>query len=225
MTAKKGPTKMEKYPKIVTVWERDPERRYKYLVQGKWARPELEYLKDNQWVFTEKVDGTNIRLIWDGQALMFAGRTDKAIIPPFLKERLLDLLVPVPVEGSLAELFTPDNTVCLYGEGYGARIQKAGKHYKSGGVDFILFDIMVNGLWLEREDVVDIADKLTVDVVPVVGTGTLETAINLVGTGFHSEVAEEEITAEGLVMRPKIELSDRRGNRIITKIKYKDFER
>lgn len=216
---------MEKYPKIVTVWERDPERRYKYLVQGKWARPELEYLKDNQWVFTEKVDGTNIRLIWDGQALMFAGRTDKAIIPPFLKERLLDLLVPVPVEGSLAELFTPDNTVCLYGEGYGARIQKAGKHYKSGGVDFILFDIMVNGLWLEREDVVDIADKLTVDVVPVVGTGTLETAINLVGTGFHSEVAEEEITAEGLVMRPKIELSDRRGNRIITKIKYKDFER
>lgn len=27
---------------------------------------EFDYLKDNTWIFTEKVDGTNIRIMWDG---------------------------------------------------------------------------------------------------------------------------------------------------------------
>ena len=54
-----------KYHQIKTVYERDPENKYRTLIMGKYALPEFEYLKNNVWTFTEKVDGTNIRIIWD----------------------------------------------------------------------------------------------------------------------------------------------------------------
>ena len=34
----------------------------KKLIEGRFRNPLVEYLKDNEWVFTEKVDGTNIRV-------------------------------------------------------------------------------------------------------------------------------------------------------------------
>ena len=38
--------------------ERDEKT--KKLVEGKYRDEAIEYLKDNQWQFTEKIDGTNI---------------------------------------------------------------------------------------------------------------------------------------------------------------------
>ena len=40
-----------------------------------------------------------------------------------------------------------------------------------------------------------------------------------------SKVSNNIHEAEGLVLRPKIELQTRRGKRIITKIKHSDFKR
>ena len=79
---------MKEYHKIQTVFKRDPETKYKTLVDGNWALPEFEYLKDNLWEFTEKVDGTNIRIQLDIEGLYFRGKTDKAQIPPFLLDKL-----------------------------------------------------------------------------------------------------------------------------------------
>ena len=39
-----------------------------------------------------------------------------------------------------------------------------------------------------------------------------------------SIIAEEQVEMEGVVCRPKIELRDRRGNRIIVKIKWCDIK-
>ncbi|MBU1082564.1 MAG: hypothetical protein KKB59_18905, partial [Spirochaetes bacterium] len=49
---------MQKYHKIQTVFKRDPETKFKTLLIGDFALPEFEYLKNNLWVYTEKVDGT-----------------------------------------------------------------------------------------------------------------------------------------------------------------------
>ena len=46
--------------------------------------------------------------------------------------------------------------------------------------------------------------------------------INLVRSGFNSKWGE--FKAEGIVARPETELKRRNGQRIITKLKYKDFE-
>lgn len=215
---------MGEYHKIQTVWLRDPATNHKTLLEGQWAKPSFEYLKDCDWVWTEKVDGTNIRVMWDGQTVRFGGKTDNAQIPAFLLARLQDLFT---VE-TIADKFPPpnNNTVTLYGEGYGARIQKGGGNYIPDGVDFILFDARIGDWWLARESVAEIAAHFKIGVVPEVGRGPLIEAISMAHEGFHSIIGlnhGRDFPAEGLVMRPAVELADRDGSRVIAKIKCKDF--
>lgn len=209
---------MDKYPKIQTVFLRDPDNKFRTLLEGQYAKDEFAFLAANEWVFTEKIDGTNIRVGWDTASTAIGGKTDRAQIPVYLYDEVLRLL-----PASKFESIYPETPMTLYGEGYGAKIQKGGGNYIPDGVSFILFDIKINGNWLSRENVADIAEHLGIDVVPVIGRGPLQEAVALVRAGFQSNIGRQ--IAEGLVMRPACELLDRRGQRIISKIKYKDFTR
>ncbi len=206
---------MLEYHKIQTVYLRDPENTYKTLLEGQFAIPAFEYLKNNTWVFTEKVDGTNIRVTWNGESVEFAGKTDRADIPKRLREKLHEMFAP--------DVFLACDVpaLTLYGEGYGARIQKGGGSYIPDGCSFILFDVMIGGLWLERHNVEDIAHNLEIQVVPIVGQGTLFDAVDMVKSGYESRL--RETPPEGMVMRPEVEMLDRRGVRIISKVKIHDF--
>jgi ATP-dependent RNA circularization protein (DNA/RNA ligase family) len=215
---------MTEYHKITTLFKRDPKN-MRFVFEGQWAEPELEWLKDNEWIFTEKVDGTNIRVMWNGEKVSFGGKTDNAQIYVPLLNKLAELFDTTPKRKLLREKFASDETptdVCLYGEGYGARIQKGGGNYKKDDVDFVLFDVKIGDWWLKREDVEDIAVTLGIKVVPIVGNGTLLEAVELVKGGLKSQWGD--FPAEGLVCRPAVELKNRRGYRIITKIKARDFK-
>lgn len=218
-------TFMKPYPKIQSVFMRDPGNKYKTFLEDQWAMPEFEYLKDNVWNWYEKVDGTNIRVGWEHNEeentfrLVFGGKTDKAQTPPFLLETLRGIFTPE----LMLETY-PTTTMTLYGEGYGAKIQKGGGNYIRDGQGFILFDVAIDGVWLERKNVIDIAHTLGIQVVPFVSQGPLDQAIVLVRDGFLSSVAENKShVAEGLVMKPACNMLTRRGERVITKVKYKDF--
>jgi len=215
---------MKEYHKIKTLFVRDPKN-MRYVLEGEWSCPELEYLKENLWTFTEKVDGTNIRVMWDGKSVTFGGKTDNAQMYVPLMQKLQELFNTTPKRLLLKELFKGEEnevlSVCLYGEGYGAKIQKGGGNYRPDGVDFVLFDVKVGNWWLQRKDCEDIAVKLGIKVVPIVGEGTLLEAVEMVKNGLTSQWGDFE--AEGLVCRPKTELCTRGGNRIITKIKSRDF--
>lgn len=214
---------MNQYHKIQSLYKRDEKGK---MLFGQYSLPEFEYLRDNTWVFTEKVDGTNIRVMYSGGELSFGGKTDNAQIPANLVNKLRELF---KVE-SFYELFQAieiDDSweypnVCLYGEGYGAKIQKGGGNYIPGGVNFVLFDVKIGDWWLKREDVENIAHKLSISVVPILGEGTLDELRHRCEEGFKSQWGD--FIAEGIVARPKIELKDRAGNRIITKLKHKDFK-
>jgi hypothetical protein len=213
---------MSEYHKIDSVFLRDPATKHRTFLDGQYTQDAFAYLAGNEWVFTEKVDGTNIRVIVDaGQvtahAIAFGGRTDAAQIPASLVQRLQERFLPSA--GLLLEMF-PDGAV-LYGEGYGARIQKGGGNYRPDQ-DFVLFDVKVGEWWLQRPAVEEIAQKLAIDVVPIIGRGTLADAIAMTRAGFHSQWGE--FVAEGIVARPAVELKARNGNRIITKIKHRDFQ-
>jgi len=119
-----------KYPKIETLFNRD-DKTFK-VIPGEWRTPEFEYLARNKWCFTEKVDGTNIRIGWaPGKPLSFRGRTDAAQIPPFLSEYLGQTFTADRFrEIFCADEGQPPSVVVLYGEGYGNRIQKVGRLYK-----------------------------------------------------------------------------------------------
>lgn len=207
---------MKKYHKIQTVFKRDPKTKFKTLLEGSYSSPELEFLADNQWVFTEKVDGTNIRIMFDGEQITFGGKTDRAQIPAFLVTRLNERFLTQ--EEKFKELFV--DGVCLYGEGYGANIQKGGGNYRQDQ-DFVLFDVKIGDWWLQRSDVEDIAKKLHVGIVPIIGWGTLVEMVEQTRQGFNSIWGD--FKAEGIVARPATELKTRSGHRIITKIKQKDF--
>lgn len=216
---------MSEYHKIETLYERD-EKTFKLKEPLTLKNP--VYGSIREWVWTEKIDGTNIRAIWNrpgGPALTFGGKTDNAQIHADLVRWLYE---NVSVE-RLTEVF-PDSHVVLYGEGYGAGIQKGGGLY-SATKRFILFDVFVvdavntklGGWWLSDDNVRDVAAKLGLDVVPLVGTMSLEDAGQMVRRGFKSALNGGSADAEGLVGRPLEALYDKRGSRLIVKLKTKDF--
>lgn len=222
---------MLEYHKIQSVFLRDPATQHRTFLMGEWSVPAFGYLAGNEWTWTEKIDGTNIRVIWNGESVRFGGRTNDAQMPVFLMERLQSLFTPDALRAAFPDFAPPppmtagNPEVYLFGEGYGAKIQKGGGRYIAGGCDFILFDVTVGGIYLERPNVEDVAAKLGIRAVPIVGRGTLHQAIEFTRAGYKSPTAADATyDAEGLVLRPAVELVDRRGHRIITKIKARDFQ-
>lgn len=206
---------MTEYHKIDSVFKRDPENRHKSFLIGEYSNPAFEYLANNQWRGTEKIDGTNIRVIWDGAEVKFGGRTDNAQIPAKLVEHLIETF---PAQ-TMIEVFGDKGGIVLYGEGYGAGIQSGGAYRPDQS--FILFDISGVDTWFEHDTVVEFAGMLDIPMVADVFTGTLDEAIEKVKGGFRSEIGTA--MSEGLVLRPVVEMKDRLGRRIITKLKHKDF--
>lgn len=208
---------MIEYNKIETVYNRDITGTKK-LIPGSYRNGAVEYLKDCKWQFTEKIDGTNIRVIWDGHYVSFAGRTDKATIPQHLLEYLTKTF-SCPEAEQMFEQTYGDKTVILFGEGYGPKIQTGG-NYRSD-VSFILFDVLVGNNYQERAWVEETARMFGIDVVPIVLEGTIDDGIAFVKA--HPKSTMGTAMMEGVVGRPAVELQDRCGKRIIVKIKYSDF--
>lgn len=204
---------MNKYPKIDSIFKRDEKG---IFIFDEYACDEFAYLANNEWVWTEKVDGMNMRIIYKDREIIYRGRTDNSQIPPQLIERLNELF---DVD-KFREMFQCD--VCLYGEGYGNKIQKTGQLYKDYQ-DFVLFDVFIDGWWLERKNVEEIAKSLGIEVVAVIMVGTLWNAVESVKKGFKSKWGD--FIAEGLVGVPSTPLYTRKGERIITKIKHKDLSK
>jgi hypothetical protein len=211
---------MRLYEKIETVYQRDMEGT-KALMPGVWRSSTVEYLKDLEWEWTEKVDGTNIRVIWDGHTVSFGGRTKNALIPAPLINYLNEVFGTSEAEQLFEQLFG-EREVILFGEGYGKKIQGCGAKYIPDGVAFILFDLLIGDNYQSREDVDRCAKSFGVKSVPIVGRGTLEQAISFVKTHPNSTLGD--LPMEGVVCRPKYELRDRCHNRLIVKIKYMDFK-
>lgn len=212
------------YHKIQSVFQRDPDNRHKTFLMGEWAEPEFGYLADLEWQATEKVDGTNCRIhIYHEPAMArdgftVGGRTGNA-------ELHVDLVNCLNEVGERAIHDLDLAGLTLYGEGYGAGIQKGGDYRSDKG--FVLFDVMVaeTGVFLERNNVEDIANKLRITHVPTVRTwrGTLNEAVAWFADNGLVMSMMKPGEVEGWVLRPVTELRTRLGGRIITKLKVKDF--
>ena len=162
---------MRKYDKIETIYARDVEGTKK-LCPGVFRDPTVRYLADLRWDWTEKIDGTNIRVCWDGHKITFGGRTDNANIPAELVTRLNEIFINDAAEELFEQTFG-EHEVIIFGEGYGRKIQKAGSYYIPTGVDFIVFDVLVGDNYQERYWVGKTAAMFGLKTVPIVGSGTL----------------------------------------------------
>ncbi len=209
---------MKEYHKIETVFNRDIEGSKK-LIEGDYRNDAIRFTKDLPWEFTEKIDGTNIRIMWDGHRISYGGRTEAANIPAHLMNRLLELFGNEETEQLFEQTFG-EKEVILFGEGYGAKIQKVGGLYRSDA-SFILFDVMINGNYQPRAMVEQAARQFGLEVVPIVLVGTIADAVTFVKEKPMSTIGKAPM--EGVVGRPMVELNDRCGNRLIVKIKVRDF--
>lgn len=212
---------MNEYTKIETIFERDMDGTKK-LIEGKFRNETVEFLKDNQWICTEKIDGTNIGIVWDGHKVSYQGRTERAQISAHLMNKLIEMFGGETNEELFEQKFG-ETQVILFGEGYGAKIQKGGGNYRSD-VSFILFDAYLpeQNLWLKRDALEDIAKTFGIDVVPIVLTGTLHEAVDFVKQKPKSTIGVADM--EGLVCKPVVDVLDRMGRRVIVKVKARDFE-
>lgn len=209
-----------KYHKIQTLFKRDEKN---IIIPNQFTLPEFLLLRGIEWVWTEKVDGTNIRITLDESldsqnTFEFGGRTDNAQMPTRLLKILMEKFDSSMVDKVRSKV---QSKITFFGEGYGAKIQKGGGNYIPGGNDFVLFDANIDGWTLKRDSLEELGKSLEIAVVPIVGKGTLDEAIEFVKGKPLSKWGD--FAAEGIVCRPAVELFQRNGKRIITKIKCKDF--
>jgi len=232
------------YPKIETVFNRDEKFK---VIEGELRLPEFGNVKN--WYVTEKIDGTNVRVIYQPvyettgfiskefkeMEILFRGRTDKAELHSNLT-KYLEQTFTIEKLGEIfpeSEEFPMYPSVILFGEGYGPKIQKGGNYRKD--ISLRLFDVYVKdqshpfgGWWLEPENINDIAMKLDVQIAPPLGIMTMDEAVEYVKSRKHSIVASldrgnPDYQMEGIVARTKPLMFTRKGERIVWKLKVKDF--
>jgi hypothetical protein len=208
------------YPKILTAFERGD--RYKFVqnpdtqIMGgyQWCKPEFDEIKTFE--VTQKIDGTNTRVVYKNGKVYFLGKTEEST---FLHEHILKLESIFPVE-KLKFVFG-DKDVTLYGEFFGGKIQ-AGSTVNQEE-DFILFDVKIGDLWLLFKDIKDIAEKLNINVVPFIGLLNIDEIIEIAKNGYPSLIPTIP-TPEGIIAKSASGLRFTDGERVMFKLKSKDFK-
>jgi len=210
---------MKSYPKIDTLFDRDENFKVTNVFKNKY----INMLKDIDWVCTEKIDGTNTRVIWNGDGTYeIKGRNDTADIDKRLLTNLSKMME------NRIHLFTEvfgDTPVCLYGEGYGGRIQGNKFKYQSHE-KFICFDILIGDKYVDFDTLLNLCNRLQIEMVPIIeDVKKMSDIVEYVKNGFKSVISVEDKNAEGIVARPMYTLYVNNGDRIIIKIKTKDFKK
>jgi len=238
---------------VIMPYDGFTEPEFEYLRGLKWrgeckidgTNMRIEVTKAEVWddpMEPSKLEGVEF-------AVRIAGKTDNAQIPPKLKKFMeenypdekvfaaLGLKKFIPVEEWVEHKWVTSDGITpsydavpeiytIYGEGYGAGIQKAGGNYISNGVGFIVFDVKVNDIYLLTSARDEIATKLGAPIVPFMGYFTLDEAIDFVRKGFKTGLWDnKDFIEEGLVLRTDLGLRNRMGKRLIVKVKYEDFKK
>lgn len=212
---------MKKYPSIDEVYtiQSVPQvgKRYTHDIPD----PVVKSLMYTQWYCTEKIDGTNIRIGWDGQrSVEFIGRKNKEGNIPEDHTGVPELLRDTfDIDRVMSQEY-PGKPMDLYVEAFGPKLSKTGDWYADEPL-LVLLDVRINGFWLEPNNVADVGYTLRIPTAPVIPAGSLDRAIEIVEKGLVSRFGD--FPAEGIVAKAKHGLLNRKGERIITKIKTEFF--
>jgi len=211
-----------KYPKIHAPFKRVEKKGPDCgkLIYDDWSLPVFKCLVNTDWIVTEKIDGTNIRIIWDGTSVEIKGRTDNA---QFAGKGYGDLYRLLTAEYTPERL--ADAPPCIiYGEGYGNGIQAAGGKYIRDGVSFAAFDVLITDgdkrYWATHSYFKELAGKLGIPRVPEIKSMTLNEAMHLASLEPWSALAG--FPAEGYVLKHEPWLRYYQ-DRVICKVKSVDF--
>lgn len=200
----------------------DPSRQKfrQSFIEGDYACPEFGSI--NKWLIDEKVDGTNVRIFFepaDQFSPNFGGRTDNAQMPTHLLQHLQHTFTREKLE----KQFPNAKKVILFGEGYGPKIQAVGSRYRKNA-SFILFDVWIDGWWLEKNHVLEIADQLDIEHTINQRVMTTNEIVEFVKSKPKSYIAEDkDLVMEGIIARSTPLMLFRNKTPIMFKLKVRDF--
>ena len=165
----------------------------------------------------EKIHGTSAHIIFkDGELTFFSGGEKH--------DKFVTLFNQESIKQKLTELGF--STIIFYGEAYGGKQQGMRETY-GPELKFIVFDVKIGDAWLD----VPKAEHFTKEVgLEFVAYEKVPTELEVLN--FHRDMPSrqakrngilEDKKAEGVVLRPLIELTKNNGGRIICKHKRDDF--
>lgn len=207
------------YPKINSLFKRN-EHDHSFIMHD-YSCPEFPLIKT--WRVEEKIDGTNIRIIYNPlsneEKVTFHGRSKDSKMPDYIHDFLKNHFTVEKLNAAFGDL---KSSVILYGECYGKNIQTAGPFYRKD-VHFMLFDVLVGHWWLTREAIREKAACLDVPTPPDLGSMTEAEIMAFIHSKPLSLCSDKSQVMEGIIARPEPLLLFRNGKPLVWKLKVKDF--
>ena len=186
-----------------------------------YREPELEYLAKNLWVYKRKLNGENMRVLWNGEQAIWNGKTNDFETDAETTEYMNTTFL----EEVFEEKFGHEKQVLLFGERMAPKTQ--GNELGLESVEFVLFDVKIGDTWLAPENLRAIAkyfglrtcyDFMRPEDEKRNYAQTLENLIDEVAKGRFENW-------EGIVASPATGLYNRKGERLICKIKNHEYLR
>ena len=208
--------------KIKAIYKRDPKGK---ILIGEFSDDIFNYLGDCCWIATEKIDGTNTRIIWDGHRISWKGATEKTVMPDF-EQKWLSNTFGTPEKEELFEQVFGEKEAIVFGEFCGHKIQKSGELMFPTSNDFIVFDIVINGHWLSYDNMSNVASNIGCKYVKMARTGTLRQIANYIeknGASLTESTSGNNAPLEGYVCFPSEPLYFSDGTPIKVKVKVRDL--
>jgi Rnl2 family RNA ligase len=156
-----------------------------------------------RWIVTEKLHGANFSFWCDGSEVKVASRTQFVDGTFFNCQAVINKHSPHILEWHKKNL-TPGDSLVVYGELYGANIQKEVTY---GERRFSAFDVRINKEVQDKVKAVRISAEMGLEFSPILHFGTFEECMNVPHEFRSKETPEDfpddqENFAEGLVIEP-----------------------
>ena len=218
----------EKYPKIHNVSD-------KLLMRYQCSK-----IDTRDWVALEKIHGANMSFtladgriiparrnafIGDDRSFMTAGLCIDGVIEKIRNNRKLFGSDIVRLYGELCGGLYPEPSVLNFKDL--SPVQR--EVYYSPIHHFVLFDVKVNDKFLPHDEVAEIGTLLNLHIAPIIAEGPLEELLEI-SPVFHTKFPEtiglppiENNYAEGLVLKPRVPIFYKGGDRVIIKHKNPAF--
>lgn len=185
-----------------------------------YRRPEFAHI--DQWLWTEKLDGSNISIAASKFGTTWRGRTPNS---QFNLEIVNHLNLRVEAWTGILDNVLNENkldSIEFFGEVFGPNIQNGQKYASTINTKF--FDIRVDQrLWLDWNTCREYSRVLGYEM-PAFGLVGTNALVDMVREGFPTKESRHGGWAEGIVAKTPIPLYNNNNDRLIWKLKTKDFD-
>lgn len=208
--------KFNKYPSLTNAYKQE------FIFKAMETVPD-----DILWYVTEKVHGANFQIMMYGDEVAVASRNGISDLSFFNLEHSEEFMIEyercIYLLSHLREIYGKVN-ISIFGEVYGGKIQKG--IFYSDAKRFRVFDITIDGIFLDRNDCLEYYDKFNIEYCTTIIQGTLQECLehsNQFDSLIDAELTQEEVregnTCEGIVIRPVIPYYTSKGEFIAIKNK------